>query len=94
MIILLPIPFPHHGPGLRPRLVRHHHVVWLEIGFITPPVGLKPLVIPEPMPGAGARECDRRTTPYVILMVVLVAILFFVPELALWLPLQMMPASR
>jgi TRAP-type C4-dicarboxylate transport system permease large subunit len=34
------------------------------------------------------------TTPYVILMIVLVAILFFVPELALWLPAHMMPGRR
>jgi len=46
------------------------------------------------MPGAGAREVTVGTTPYVILMIVLVAILFVFPDLALWLPGQMMPGRR
>jgi hypothetical protein len=30
------------------------------------------------------------TTPYVVLMIILVALLFVVPDLALWLPRHMM----
>ena len=66
-------------------------VVWLEIGFITPPVGLNLFVIQGLMPGTSAREVTRGTTPYVLLMILMVALLFFFPELALWLPRQMMP---
>ena len=95
MIILLPILFPLiTGLGFDPVWFGIIMVVWLEIGFITPPVGLNLFVIQNLMPGAGAREVTVGTTPYVILMIVLVAILFFVPELALWLPAQMMPGRR
>ena len=95
MIIILPILFPLvTGLGFDPVWFGVIMVVWLEIGFITPPVGLNLFVIQNLMPGAGAREVTVGTTPYVILMIVLVAILFFVPELALWLPAQMMPGWR
>jgi TRAP-type C4-dicarboxylate transport system permease large subunit len=65
-------------------------IVWLEIGFITPPVGLNLFVIQGLTPGATARDLLLGTTPYVLLMIVLVALLFAFPDLALWLPKQMM----
>jgi C4-dicarboxylate transporter DctM subunit len=94
MIILLPILFPLiTGLGFDPVWFGVIMVVWLEIGFITPPVGLNLFVIQGLMPGTGAREVTVGTTPYVVLMIVLVAILFVFPDLALWLPAQMMPAG-
>jgi tripartite ATP-independent transporter DctM subunit len=63
-------------------------VVWLEIGFITPPVGLNLFVIQGMLPGSSATDVIRGTTPFVILMILLVALLFLFPELALWLPKQ------
>src|SRR5262249_60914989 len=65
-------------------------VVWLEIGLITPPVGLNLFVIQGLTPGASARDITRGTTPYVVLMIVLVVLLFLFPDLALWLPRHMM----
>jgi tripartite ATP-independent transporter DctM subunit len=95
MIILLPILFPLiTGLGFDPVWFGVIMVVWLEIGFITPPVGLNLFVIQGLMPGTGAREVTVGTTPYVVLMIVLVAILFAFPDLALWLPGQMMPGRR
>jgi tripartite ATP-independent transporter DctM subunit len=91
MIILLPILFPLiTGLGFDPVWFGIIMVVWLEIGFITPPVGLNLFVIQGLMPGSNAREVTVGTTPYVLLMILLVAVLFFVPDLALWLPRQMM----
>jgi tripartite ATP-independent transporter DctM subunit len=95
MIILLPILFPLiTGLGFDPVWFGVIMVVWLEIGFITPPVGLNLFVIQGLMPGTGAREVTIGTTPYVILMIMLVAVLFVFPDLALWLPAQMMPGRR
>jgi C4-dicarboxylate transporter DctM subunit len=95
MIILLPILFPLiTGLGFDPVWFGVIMVVWLEIGFITPPVGLNLFVIQGLMPGTGAREVTIGTTPYVILMILLVVILFVFPDLALWLPGQMMPGRR
>ena len=95
MIILLPILFPLiTGLGFNPVWFGVIMVVWLEIGFITPPVGLNLFVIQGLMPGTGAREVTIGTTPYVLLMILLVALLFMFPDLALWLPAQMMPGRR
>jgi tripartite ATP-independent transporter DctM subunit len=92
MIILLPILFPLiTGLGFDPVWFGIIMVVWLEIGFITPPVGLNLFVIQGLIPGSSARDITFGTTPYVVLMILLVVLLFLVPDLALWLPRQMTP---
>ncbi len=92
MIIILPILFPLvTGLGFDPIWFGIIMVVWLEIGLITPPVGLNLFVIQGITPGASARDITRGTTPYVILMIVLVVLLFLFPDLALWLPRRMAP---
>jgi tripartite ATP-independent transporter DctM subunit len=90
MIILLPILFPLvTGLGFDPIWFGVIMIVWLEIGLITPPVGLNLFVIQNLMRGTTAWDITRGTTPYVVLMIVLVTLLFFFPELALWLPRHM-----
>ena len=90
MIILLPILFPLvTGLGFDPVWFGVIMVVWLEIGLITPPVGLNLFVIQNMMRGTTARDVTIGTTPYVVLMVFLVVLLFLFPDLALWLPRQM-----
>ena len=92
MIILLPILFPLvTGLGFDPIWFGVIMIVWLEIGLITPPVGLNLFVIQNLMRGTTARDITLGTTPYVVLMIVLVVLLFLFPELALWLPRQMAP---
>jgi C4-dicarboxylate transporter DctM subunit len=92
MIIILPILFPLvTGLGFDPVWFGIIMVVWLEIGLITPPVGLNLFVIQGLTPGASARDITRGTTPYVVLMIVLVVLLFLFPDLALWLPRHMAP---
>ena len=94
MIIILPILFPLVMTfGFNPVWFGIIMIVWLEIGFITPPVGLNLFVIQGMMPGASARDITYGTTPYVLLMIVFVALLFAWPELALWLPGQMTAAK-
>jgi tripartite ATP-independent transporter DctM subunit len=91
MIIMLPILFPLvTGLGFDPVWFGIIMIVWLEIGFITPPVGLNLFVIQGLTPGATARDMVLGTTPYVFMLIALVALLFLVPDLALWLPRQMM----
>lgn len=95
MIIILPILFPLVTAfGFDPVWFGIVMVVWLEIGFITPPVGMNLFVIQGMMPNAKAIDVVRGTTPFVLLMILLVALLFAFPELALWLPAQMSNASR
>jgi TRAP-type C4-dicarboxylate transport system permease large subunit len=90
MIIILPILFPLvTGLGFDPVWFGIIMVVWLEIGFITPPVGLNLFVIQGLMPGLSARQITLGTTPFVLMMILLVVLLFLVPDLALWLPRTM-----
>jgi C4-dicarboxylate transporter DctM subunit len=90
MIILLPILFPLvTGLGFDPIWFGIIMIVWLEIGLITPPVGLNLFVIQNLMRGTTARDVTAGTTPYVVLMVLLVVLLFLFPDLALWLPRHM-----
>ena len=66
MIILLPILFPLvTGLGFDPVWFGIVMIVWLEIGFITPPVGLNLFVIQGLMPGSTARDVTVGTTPFV-----------------------------
>jgi tripartite ATP-independent transporter DctM subunit len=93
MIILLPILFPVvTGLGFDPVWFGVVIVVWLEIGFITPPVGINLFVIQGIARGTTMLDITRGTTPFVLLMLLLVALLYFFPDLALWLPRQMIPA--
>jgi tripartite ATP-independent transporter DctM subunit len=90
MIIVLPILFPLvTGLGFDPIWFGIVMVIWLEIGFITPPVGLNLFVIQGLSRGATMRDITVGTTPYVVLMVITVLVLFLFPELALWLPRHM-----
>src|SRR5439155_18993271 len=90
MIIILPILFPLvTGLGFDPVWFGIIMVVWLEIGFITPPVGLNLFVIQGLMPGLSGRQITAGTTPFVLLMILLVVLLFLAPDLALWLPRTM-----
>jgi C4-dicarboxylate transporter DctM subunit len=91
MIILLPILFPLvTGLGFDPVWFGIVMVIWLEMGFITPPVGLNLFVI-QGVARGSMRDIAVGATPFVLLMVLAVAILFLFPGLALWLPAQMAP---
>jgi len=95
MIIMLPILFPLvTGLGFDPVWFGIVMIVWLEMGFITPPVGINLFVIQGVARGSSMRDIAVGSTPFVVLMILLVVILFVYPDLALWLPRQMMPGSR
>jgi C4-dicarboxylate transporter DctM subunit len=91
MIIMLPILFPLvTGLGFDPVWFGIVMVVWLEMGFITPPVGINLFVIQGIARGSSMRDIAVGSTPFVVIMILLVVILFLVPDLALWLPRHMM----
>jgi tripartite ATP-independent transporter DctM subunit len=94
MIIMLPILFPLvTGLGFHPVWFGIVMIVWLEMGFITPPVGINLFVIQGVARGSSMRDIAVGSTPFVVLLVVLVILLFLFPDLALWLPRQMAPVS-
>jgi tripartite ATP-independent transporter DctM subunit len=92
MIIMLPFLFPLVTSlgfdGIWFGIVM---VVWLEMGFITPPVGINLFVIQGVAKGGTMKEISWGATPYVIMMILFVGLLFLYPDLALWLPRQMTP---
>jgi len=93
MIIMLPFLFPLvTGLGFDGVWFGIVMVVWLEMGFITPPVGINLFVIQGVAKGGTMKEISWGATPYVIMMIIFVGILFLFPDLALWLPRQMTPA--
>jgi tripartite ATP-independent transporter DctM subunit len=94
MIILLPIIFPLvTGLGYDPIWFGIVMVLWLEMGFITPPVGINLFVIQGVAPNSRMRDIAVGATPFVLLIMLAVVILFLVPDLALWLPSRLMGRS-
>lgn len=65
----------------------------LEIGLITPPVGMNLFVIRGVAPEISATEVLRGSMPFVLLMTAFVIILCYVPGIATWLPDLLLGAS-
>jgi C4-dicarboxylate transporter, DctM subunit len=59
----------------------------IMIGLITPPYGLLLFII-SAISGAPLRDIIRDTMPFVIAMIVALAIITFIPDIVLWLPRQ------
>ena len=90
MIIMLPFLFPLvTGLGFDGVWFGIVMIVWLEMGFITPPVGINLFVIQGVAKGGTMKEISWGATPYVVMMILFVGLLFLFPEMVLWLPRQM-----
>ena len=66
----------------------------MEIGLITPPVGLNLYVINGIVPDVNLTTVLKGAFPFVVCMVVAIVILCIFPELATWLPDQVMGAAQ
>jgi tripartite ATP-independent transporter DctM subunit len=62
----------------------------MEVGLITPPVGLNLYVLRGVAPEVPLPTILRGSMPYVVIMLLFMVILCFVPELATWLPDKLM----
>ena len=60
-------------------------IATLAFGLITPPYGLL-LFIVSAISGAPLRNIIRDTMPFILAMIVALAIITFIPETVLWLP--------
>jgi TRAP-type C4-dicarboxylate transport system permease large subunit len=58
----------------------------MEIGLITPPVGLNLFIVKAIAPDVSIMRIMRGATPYVLCMVAAIVILSIFPEIATWLP--------
>ena len=62
----------------------------MEVGLITPPVGLNLYVLRGVAPEVSLPTILRGSMPYVFIMIMFMVLLCFVPELATWLPDKLM----
>jgi len=65
-------------------------VILLEIGLITPPVGLNLYTIRGLLPGSTLQEVSLAALPFVALLLLAIVLLVLFPDIALWLPRVMM----
>lgn len=90
MIATLPVVFPlivHLG--IDPVWFGIFLVLMMEIGLITPPIGMN-LYVVQGVRGQGSIiEVMRGATPFVLLMLAFTGVLIAWPEMALWLPRQL-----
>ncbi len=64
-------------------------VILVEVGLITPPVGLNLFILRGVVPSAQLGEIARGVAPFGVAMLLVLILLYFVPDLALWLPAQL-----
>lgn len=89
--ILLPILM---GAGFDPYWFAVILTINMEIGLITPPVGLNLYVINGIMPDLPLRDILMGSLPYVMCMVMAIVLLCIFPEIALWLPEALMGPAK
>ncbi len=58
----------------------------MEIGLITPPVGLNLFVLKGVVPQVSVKDILIGSLPFVVIMILFIVILAIFPEIALWLP--------
>lgn len=61
-------------------------VILIELGLITPPVGFNLFVIHGISGGRPMNEVILGSVPYVFMMLLMIVILYFFPQIAIWLP--------
>jgi len=90
MIATLPVVFPLIAHlGIDPVWFGIFLVVMMEIGLITPPVGMN-LYVVQGVRGSGSiMDVISGTTPFVLLMLAFIGWLMIWPNMALWLPHQL-----
>lgn len=60
--------------------------VLVELGLITPPVGMNLFIIKAQVPSLSLSSLYRGITPFLIAPLILLIVLFAAPQIALWLP--------
>jgi tripartite ATP-independent transporter DctM subunit len=93
ILITVPIFFPIvQALGYDPVWFGIVVVMVVEIGLITPPVGVNLFVIRSVVPDIPLATVVRGVVPFIVADVVRVTVIVLVPALSLWLPRLMFPA--
>ncbi len=89
IVITVPLLFPILGKyGIDPILFGVILVIYIELGQISPPIGINLFVIQSIWDGK-LKEVVYGTIPFHLIMFVVLVMVMVWPELALWLPQQM-----
>jgi tripartite ATP-independent transporter DctM subunit len=90
VLLTIPIVFPViKALGFDPVWFGIIVVMVVELGLITPPIGMNVFVIKGIAKDVPLETIFRGVMPFVVAQVVLIAILVVVPQIALWLPSTM-----
>ena len=86
LTILAPILFPvAMALGVDPIHLGIIMVVNMEVGMITPPVGLN-LYVASSMTGMSLMDVTKSATPWLIAVIIGLGLITYIPEISLWLP--------
>jgi C4-dicarboxylate transporter DctM subunit len=86
ILILIPILFPiSQRLGIDPIHLGIIVTVNMEIGLVTPPVGLN-LFVTSGITGMSVMQVVRAAVPWLSVLLVFLVIVTYVPQLSLWLP--------
>jgi C4-dicarboxylate transporter DctM subunit len=90
MLLIVPIIVPMLEPlGIDPIHFGVVMVINMELALLTPPVGLNLFVVSN-ISNTPLAEVIRGTAPLILLMILLLFVLTYIPELSLWFPNLMM----
>ncbi|HEX5640243.1 MAG TPA: TRAP transporter large permease subunit [Burkholderiaceae bacterium] len=93
LLITAPILFPVAMKlGIDPIHLGIIMTVNMEIGMITPPVGLN-LYVASGISGMGLTETTKAAAPWILVMIAFLLLITYVPAISLWLPNLLMGAS-
>lgn len=91
LLLVVPIVVPMLGPlGIDPIHFGVVLVINMEIALLTPPVGLNLFVVAN-ISKTPLAEVVRGTMPFVILMLGLLILITYIPNISLWLPVLLLP---
>jgi tripartite ATP-independent transporter DctM subunit len=89
LLIMMPVIYPSLGGlGLDPIWFAVIFVIMIECALITPPVGLNLFVI-QAVSQAPLSEVIRGVWPFILMLAGSIVLLWFVPDLALYIPFKM-----
>ena len=90
MLLTLPLIFPVvTAAGFNPIWFGIALTILIELGQITPPMGLNLFVIKGIAGGASLSEVMWGSAPYCLLMLAALSLIYFFPGIVLWLPSKM-----
>lgn len=87
MLLTLPLLYPIILElGYDPILFGVLLILFIELGQITPPVGLLLFVLRDIAPDSSINDVARAAVPICVCIIAVAVLIFYVPEIALWLP--------